>query len=330
MGYQPEIYRSIREEYEKKAGRAVALSEERRKELHEKIAGLSELDARLSGFGLRIMQEAMAGGDVANGIAKLREENLALQKERAELLQKNGYPADYSDVHYECNACFDTGFCGIEMCECMKKRLAQASLENSGMGALLRRQTFDNFSLEYYRSRSDDALLMKENLAKVKSYAETFGTPAWQEKGEWNLLMIGGTGLGKTHLSSAVANCVAGNGYDVFYSSAVGMISAFESQRFGSGISAQGTIDPARFTECDLLILDDLGTEVVNQFTLSCLYDVINQRLNREKATIVSTNLTSGELRETYSDRITSRLLGEFRVILFRGEDVRKQKIRTK
>ena len=123
---------------------------------------------------------------------------------------------------------------------------------------------------------------------------------------------------------------VTERGYDVFYNSAVGMISDFESRRFGNGVAATTTDDTSAYTECDLLLIDDLGTEVVNQFTLSCLYHVINTRLNLQKPTIISTNLTPGELRKLYSDRISSRLTGEFQVIPFYGTDVRKQKLQAK
>ena len=166
---------------------------------------------------------------------------------------------------------------------------------------------------------------MKGIFATVKRYAEEFtienGKPMPQ-----SLFFYGGTGLGKTHLSTAVARKVIERGYDVFYNSAVGMISDFEFRRFGNGLAQSDGDDTARYTECDLLIIDDLGTEVVNQFTLSCLYHVINTRLNLQKPTLINTNLSSAELRKVYTDRITSRLTGEFLLIPFFGIDVRKQK----
>ena len=166
---------------------------------------------------------------------------------------------------------------------------------------------------------------MCRNYQTVRRYAESFTL----EEGKpmsGSLLFLGGTGLGKTHLSTAVARVVISRGYDVYYNSAVGMISDFECRRFGNGMAEGNGDDTVRYTECDLLIIDDLGTEVVNQFTLSCLYHVLNTRLNLQKPTLISTNLTSAELRKTYSDRITSRLIGEYLLIPFYGIDVRKQK----
>ena len=167
---------------------------------------------------------------------------------------------------------------------------------------------------------------MEQNLRAVRDYAQTFATDG--EHPPESLLFLGGTGLGKTHLSTAVARVVIERGYDVFYSSAVGMVSDFECRRFGNGMAPGDADNTERYISCDLLILDDLGTEVVNQFTQSCLYYVLNCRLNMGRPTIVSTNLGAADLRRTYSDRITSRLLGEFRLIPFYGVDVRKQKLR--
>ena len=326
MGYNKENFRRIRGEYETKALRAEAAAEARRQELYLSIPEVEELDRRLSSFGLRIMETAMRGGDAAEAVEALHREHAILSERRAALLTAHGYPVDYSEVRYECTKCNDRGYEGIRMCSCMRRRLIDAGMESSGMSGLLATQTFENFSLDYYRGNNEQYAIMARNLQTVRRYAESFsleeGRPTPQ-----NLLFLGGTGLGKTHLSSALARTVVERGYDVFYSSAVGMLSDFEYRRFGSGLAADEGEDPAHYVDCDLLILDDLGTEVVNQFTLSCLYHVFNTRINRHKPTVVSTNLTAQELRKTYSDRITSRLLGEFLLLPFYGTDVRKQKL---
>ena len=144
-----------------------------------------------------------------------------------------------------------------------------------------------------------------------------------------NLLLIGGTGLGKTHLSSALAKRVIERGFDVKYVSAMDLISDFELKRFGNSISAHESDDTATYYDCDLLIIDDLGTEMTNQFTVSCLYNVINVRINNAKCTVISTNLAQNDLRQRYWDRITSRLFGEYRPLLFVGTDIRAQKLRN-
>jgi len=326
MSYNKENFKRIRAEYETKALRAEEEADARRRELHQAIPELRALDSRLSSFGLRIMDEVLRGGDCAKNIATLRAENEAITAERAALLRQHGYPADYSSPQYECPSCRDTGYVGIKMCACMRARLIEAGMESSGLSALMKKQSFDNFSLDYYRTDAEIFACMSRNFKTIRDYAENFRIENDKPAPE-SLLFLGGTGLGKTHLSTAIARTVIERGYDVFYNSAVGMLSDFESRRFGNGLVESEGDNTARYTECELLIIDDLGTEVVNQFTLSCLYHVLNTRLNLQKPTIISTNLSSSELRKNYHDRIISRLMGEYRVIPFLGVDIRKQKI---
>ena len=320
MGSRQENFRLVKEEFENKARKALADADARRAEAAKRIPELAAIDAEFQNFGTKLMTLLAPGIDSNAQVAKLRAENEALLARRAELLKKGGYPADYCDVHYECSLCNDTGYNGIKMCDCMRRRLFEVGMESSGMARLLRKQTFENFSLDYYKNSPDAYALMKQNLERAKEYAETFS------KTSDSLLFLGGTGLGKTHLSSAIANKVLEKGFDVYYNSAVGMISDFEYRRFGNGMAEEGD-GARRYTECDLLLVDDLGTEVVNQFTLSCLYYVISTRLNLQKPTIISTNLSSSELLKTYNDRLVSRLMGEYILFPFLGTDIRKQKL---
>lgn len=327
MGYNQENFRRIRAEYETKAMKAEEAADERREELYRVIPGLRDLDRTLSGFGLRLMKQAMEGGDTQAGVASLQAENERIQAARRDLLARYGYPADYCSPRYECPKCRDSGYIGIRMCTCMRKKLTEAGMMSSGLGMLMKTQSFENFSLDYYKNDPAAYARMQDNLQKIRVYATNFGGPEWGKIAH-NMLFFGGTGLGKTHLSTSIARVVIEHGYDVFYNSAVGMLADFETQRFGNSAVLGDADNTSRYTTCDLLILDDLGTELVNQFTLSVLYTVINTRMNLAKATIISTNLTAAELRKTYSDRITSRLFGEFNPIPFVGTDVRKLKIR--
>lgn len=327
MGYNQENFRRIRAEYETKAMKAEEAADERREELYRVIPELRDLDRALSGFGLRLMKQAMEGGDTQAGIASLQAENERIQAARRDLLARYGYPADYCSPRYECPKCRDSGYVGIRMCICMRRKLTEAGMMSSGLGSLMKTQSFENFSLDYYKNDPAAFARMQDNLQKIRVYATNFGGPEWGKIAH-NMLFFGGTGLGKTHLSTSIARVVIEHGYDVFYNSAVGMLADFETQRFGNSAVLGDADNTSRYTTCDLLILDDLGTELVNQFTLSVLYTVINTRMNLAKATIISTNLTAAELRKTYSDRITSRLFGEFNPIPFVGTDVRKLKIR--
>lgn len=320
MGFSRENYRRIKHEYEGKALRAQEAAENRKKELGLRFPIVKELDEKLSLTGLRIYEASLRykGARLEEELSKIKAENTALLKKRAEFLEENGIPADYSDVKYECEICSDNGFVGIDMCVCMKKRLIFAGYESSGIGALIRTKTFDNFNPSLQKDvRASESLSFYKDI--LKKYAATF------EEGAQSLLFIGQTGLGKTHLSTALAGEIIGRGYDVVFETAQNMFSDFEFERFNrpynSGADDESRIE--KYFDCDLLIIDDLGTEMSNQFTVSCLYNVINTRLNRGKTIIINTNLTRDELNKRYQDRIASRLFGEFNPIMFFGHDVR-------
>ena len=325
MGYNSDIYRRIREEYDTKYLRAREAADLRRSEIHLLIPEVVELDREMNGTGLAIMKVAMEGGDYEGKLAELRARNEDLRRQRGILLAAKGYPADYTEVKYDCPLCGDTGYVDCKMCKCMRQKLTKAGIEASGMATLIESQSFDNFSLDYYMDSPASHQAMTHTLANCRRYAEEF------EAGKSvSFFFMGGTGLGKTHLSSAIARVVIERGYDVFYNSAVGLLSDFEYQRFGNGLTEEAGQGTSRYFDCDLLIIDDLGTEINNQFSSSVLYHLINTRLNRRQSTIISTNLSQTDFRKMYWDRITSRVLGEYRVIPFYGVDVRAQRLKKK
>lgn len=317
MSFSPENVRRVREDFATRRLAAAEASREKKERLHAEIPELAELDARISSVGVRALGASIGSRDPEGAIREMQSEHTALRARRGALLAAHGYPADYTDIRYRCEKCLDTGFTGTKMCDCMRQELILATLETSGLGALMRTQSFASFSLDYYRGEERER--MTANYTALRSFAENF--PA--RRGE-NWLLIGATGLGKTHLSTAVARTVIGAGFDVVYDTAQGMFSAFEASRFGRGGSADAE---ERFFSADLLILDDLGTEMTNSFTVSCLYSVINSRVNARRSTLINSNLTHSELRTRYADRITSRLFGEFRPLVFAGRDVRAQKL---
>ncbi|MBE6703507.1 MAG: hypothetical protein E7585_08900 [Ruminococcaceae bacterium] len=326
MGYNRENYARIREAYKTKYLRAYAEADRRVAEIHGKCPEIAEIDRELSMTGAEIALAALGTGDTyKEKLAAVEAKNLALQKQRAALLAKLGYPADYTLPPYECPLCMDTGFVDTKMCECMRRELILAACESSGLGQLMHRQSFENFDLSYYGMQGAAREKMNENFRMLQAYAEGFTNDSD------NLILCGDTGLGKTHLSTAVARRIIEKGYDVFYTGSIEMFAQFEQARFGSGEERQMASEGlSRYVDCDLLILDDLGTEQTNQFTASCLYMVLNNRINLRRPTIINTNLTGKEIRTKYADRITSRLLGEFQVIAFAGTDVRRQKLTKK
>ncbi len=324
MGFNKENYRRIKRDYDGKNLRAKEDAERRREELHGKIPELKDIDDTLGLTGLKILEASSkySGQKLEKAILKLKKQNDELLRDRIECLEYHGYPADYSDVRYECSDCQDTGFVGIKMCKCMKEKLILAGYESSGIGSLINQKTFENFDPSYQKN---DPRALKNNTAVYefcKKYAEAFS-----ENGSPNLLFIGATGLGKTHLSTAIAGRVISRGFDAVCETAQNFFSDFEYERFNRPYGSFDQNEESKtdkYFNCDLLIIDDLGTELTNQFTVSCLYNIINTRLNRGRSMIINTNLTRDELNKRYADRITSRLFGEFSPMMFLGKDMRE------
>ena len=320
MAYLAEQIREVRQRIADRRLSAVEAAEGRRREVEAKSPEIAKIDASLAKTAQRIFEISAAGPDgVREKVEQLRRENEELLAERRAILEVLGYPGDYTEIRYVCPICRDTGYDGTKMCACMKRELILEGFRASGIGHLIEKQSFENFSLDYYRSSKEDYDLMEKTLEAAKEFAETVPPRSG------NLLMVGGTGLGKTHLSTAIARRVIERGYEVRYESVQNVIAAYEYDRFRSGRDGEDERS-AIYLDAELLILDDLGTELVNAFSISAIYHLLNTRINREKPTIISTNLMPEELQAKYSDRIVSRLLGEYRVLLFKGTNVRYQK----
>lgn len=309
--YTRENYEASKNEIEARRVSAIATAEERNAELQRTSPEIREIDEQLRRTGLELFRVACSG----QGLEELQAKNMALMKHRREILLSMGLPEDYTEVHYTCKKCSDTGFVGTKMCSCLKELLITKNIKSSGMGKLIEKQSFDNFRLDLYEG--DDIKLMEKNVETAKSYAKNFA------KRRGNLLLIGGTGTGKTHISTAIAAEIIHQGFDVIYDSTQNVIADFESDRFKSGYGQHESVSD-KYLECDLLILDDLGTEFMNQFTVSCLYNLINTRQNKGLATIISTNLSAKELAGKYEGRIYSRIVGcDYTVLFFSGKDRR-------
>lgn len=321
MGYSAENYRAVKEILEKRRRSAIAESERRRAELHAQCPEAAEIDRALRRTGMSLFRAACEGGKDSPAFLRVVEENRSLQETRAELLRTLSLPADYTEVHYTCQKCGDTGYVDIHMCDCMRRELTLAGFRSSGLGTLLDRQSFENFSLDFYRADPKNLRLMERTLQIAKKYADDFSLSSG------NLIFFGRTGLGKTHISTAIARRVIERGFDVKYDSAQNIFADFEYDRFKSGYREDTPPRADKYFEADLLIIDDLGTEAATQFTLACLYNIINTRLNAGRPTIINTNLGEEELSERYNDRIYSRLMGEYQPLVFVGEDIRKQKL---
>ena len=324
MGYSAEVVKKVREDFENRRADAVRLAESHRNEVALKNPAVLEIDKALSMTGLSVYKASIAGTEGLEArIEAIKKENLELQAAKRQLLSDLGYAENYLDIKYSCDKCNDTGYVGINMCSCMKKALVKEAYNHSGLGKVLNSQTFKNFDLSYY-AEGNDREHMSGILEMAKKYVSDFGKP---DK-ESNLLFMGTTGLGKTHITTAIAKGVIDKAYDVVYDSAQNIIRAFESERFDK--DERAGLETQRYFDCDLLIIDDLGTEFKNSFTQSCLYNLLNSRINAGKAMIISTNLESkDQFIIDYDERISSRLIGNFRPYKFVGKDIRLAKVRN-
>lgn len=309
--YGYDNYRKVKEEIEKRRLTAEGEADRRNLELRAISEDVRAIDAQLVRTGLELFKAACDGAD----ITPIREKNLALNKTRRDILKALGYPEDYTEPHYTCKKCKDLGFIGASMCSCLREMLIKENIKSSGIGRLIDKQSFENFSLNFYDGEARE--LMEKNFLFAKDFAENFS------KDGQSLLLIGPTGTGKTHISTAIAKALIEKGVEVIYDSAQNIVSAFEKDKFRSGY---GPYEPEgdKYLECELLILDDLGTEFASSFTVSCLYNLLNTRINKGLPTVISTNLSPAELSEKYEDRIYSRIVGAgTRILLFKGKDKR-------
>lgn len=301
-------YKKVKDEIENRRLSAVATAELHNEEVRAASAEIREIDEELTRTGLAIFRTACAGGD----LAPIRARNLELCKQRRALLVSLGYAEDYTEPQYTCKACSDTGYLDTKMCDCLRTALIRENFRTSGMGDLPERQSFDNFDLERYKKDGEDVYRrVKANYLAAKAFAESFR----EKKG--NLFLVGTTGAGKTHLTTAIARAVLDRGFDVIYDTAQNIMAAFEYDRFRAGYQASES-RAEKYMECTLLILDDLGTEFTNAFTVSCLYNLLNERQNKGLSTVISSNVTPAMLRDKYEDRIYSRLIGaDYQILSF-------------
>lgn len=306
----------VNDEFEEKRLKNEAERQKRLDLVYSKSAEIQEIDKELSRTGVSIMGCALGGKDkLQENLENLKERNLALQERRAVLLAELGFDKDYTDLKYDCELCQDWGAYDGKICSCYKSRLIEEQFKLSGLFALAKEQSFDTFSLDFYENKDE----MSSLLSYAENYVKDFSTV------KDNLLFVGGTGLGKTHLSTAIAGALINKGYNVIYETAQNIFFDFENDRF---IDRFGGDEPVsgKYLDCDLLIIDDLGAENITAFSVSCLYNIINTRLNKKLPIIASTNFSSQEIRKKYHDRITSRLFSDFTIKMFKGTDIRMLK----
>ena len=330
MAYDSEVLRRATARLEEQNARRRREQDELRARAYRQLPRVAEIDRELRRTMAEVVSAALkTGSDPAPALRAARERNLDLQREREELLAGAGFPPGALDDLPACPRCGDSGWVGSRMCDCLKQLCAQEQIAALSSLLDLGDQCFDNFSLEHYSTQPDPerGASPRENMELVYevclNYAQKFGRFYFDD-----LLLTGGTGLGKTFLSACIARVVAENGHSVVYDTAGRVFARFEAEKFSRDQedSREARDETRRYLACDLLILDDLGSELTTPFVQSALYQLLNGRLAAGRRTVISTNLTVDDIRQRYSPQIASRLEGEFHVLHFFGEDIRLQK----
>ena len=327
MAYEQNVLRRAAERLEGQRRRREEEQNTRRREIYAAIPRVAEIDRQLRRTIVDIIAASLRqGNDPVPAIGAVRDKNLDLQAERAELLVAHGYPADALDDKPACPRCSDTGWRGAVMCDCLKSLCAQEQIKELSKLLDLGEQSFDTFSLDVYSPSPwrGSGISPRENMEMVYeiclNYAQKFGRFYFN-----NLFLSGAPGLGKTFLSACIARTVSENGFSVVYDTAVNIFSRFEDRKFSRDAedTREARDETRRYLSCDLLILDDLGSEMTTPFVQSALYTLINSRLTADRRTVISSNLSMEDVRRRYAPQIASRLEGEYRVLPFFGEDIR-------
>lgn len=310
MGYNKQYIRKALEEIIENGNKSRRIYEKQKAEILDKEPRLKEIETQFMQLGSLLGVTALSGN--AERLSALQTKFDALVKEQKELKAK----VELKDYAPLCKKCSDTGYVGSNLCECVLKRAKELSFAGLSAEMPIGENRFDNFSLDYHSGESKDA--MGKIFNSVKEYAENFSI-----KSE-SLLFFGGTGLGKTHLSLAVAAAALEKGMGVVYSPVQNLIQKLEKEHFSYN-SDTPILDDVM--DCDLLILDDLGTEFSTAYAQSLIYNIINTRILTAKPTIISTNLSMAELAEKYHSRVASRIMGSYQIKKFCGNDVRQQRV---
>ena len=325
MAYSSEVVRRARARLAEARADRESENQEHLARAYAQVPRLREIDRQLRQTMACAVQAVFSkGGDVERAVNEAKEANLALQRER-EALVAMYFEEGYLDDSPICDRCGGTGYLGSTMCECLAELCRQEQKKELSLLAG-GRESFNQFRLDYYPDRYDPKYgaspraIMEKNFQTARRWASTFC------ESSGNLLFIGGTGLGKTFLSACIARTVADRGCSVAYESAPHMFSKLEQARFNNDEEARR--DAARYASCDLLIIDDLGTEMPGQFVTAALYSLVNDRLLQGKPMVISTNLNVDEIARRYSPQIASRLHGSFQRLTFVGEDIRVLKNR--
>ncbi len=316
-------YNILQRRYEAKQLENQHIVMERMQNVYEKLPQLAKIDHSISSLSIAQAKKLIDGDETA--MSELRRKLQELTLEKKQLLTSHGYPDNYFEPPYDCPDCKDTGYVGNQKCHCFRQAAIDLVYTQSNIRQILDIENFQNFSYDYYSEDQINPSTGLSSLATIKhavknclEFVKTFDTEFR------NLFFYGDTGIGKTYLSNCVAKELLDNGHSVIYFTASSLFHIFEKSVFNRERDASE--DYQNIFECDLLIIDDLGTELSNAFTVSQLFLCLNERILRRKSTIISTNLSLVQLADTYSERTFSRISSSYVMIKLFGNDIRIQK----
>lgn len=327
MAYDPIVIRRATQRLESARKERIRTQDDLRRNLFSRCPELADIDRQLRGTILDLISSSLRkGNDPTSALQVIRDKNMDLQVRQAQLLEELGYSPEVLEDIPACKKCKDSGWIGVQMCDCLRKLCAEEQVKELSKMLDTGEQSFDSFSLEWYSPLPwpGESLPPRENMEFIYdfclNYAQKFGKFLFP-----NLFLTGDPGLGKTFLSACIARTVAERGFSVVYDTAVNLFARFEEQKFSKNVEEgrDAKDDTRRYLNCDLLILDDLGSELTTPFVQSALYTLVNTRLVQSRATVISSNLSMDGMRARYNGQTASRLEGEYRALRFYGEDIR-------
>ena len=317
-------YQAIMRTYDERQAASRALLAKRQAEIEQTLPAYTALQQQIIENSMNYARASLFTPDSADA-AQLRAQNEELSKKKEALLLANGYPADYLTPVYTCCDCNDTGMIGEERCHCFKQAVVDLLYAQSGIANIIKEENFDTFSFDYYNDTVIDPktkLTPRQNIKRIYDTCQSFVRNFDREFN--NLLFYGNSGLGKTFLSHCIAKELLGTAHTVLYLTAYELFDILGKAMYDEdeGFAASGE----HILDCDLLIIDDLGTELANAFTLSRLSLCINERFINRRSTIISTNFGVQELADHYGERNFSRIFSSYTPLRFFGEDIRLKK----
>lgn len=327
MPLQNSQYDAIMRDYSQKQFQSRYTLDEHKREVYEKIPRLREIEQDITSISLQAVRRRLTSkvSATADAAQSYKRKIAALGAERKKLLTSAGYPEDYLTIQYHCPLCQDTGYIDGQKCQCFRKAAVELLYTQSNLKEILEKENFDSFSFDYYSdtiknevtglSAQDTA---KDAVQKARQFIESF------DREFHNLFLYGNTGVGKTFLSHCIAKELIDRANCVIYFSAFDLFDTLAKETFQRDALTAGAQED--ILSCDLLIIDDLGTELTNSFVASALFQCINERIMRKKSTIISTNLSLDQFSDLYSERIFSRITSHYTMIKLIGNDIRVQK----